>query len=394
MAPPIEAVPNIPPRPIVPTTDDGTITISTRKELNKNVVTRRYDINDLIFIAPDYNNAPDLSKVNASQASSAPVGKGQSGLFTSALKDSGPQTQDRASRVDDVDDIKKYITDNVETASWKDNGGDTGSIASSPLRAMLLITQTPRAHRKVQAVLDSLRASRAVQISIESRNISLTDALENKLPENLRCRLASVRNAGRYRRDQFLTDAETTELIRAVNGDKNSTSLTAPRLTLFSGQTAVLVVATQQAYVGDMTKIPASTTQPSRFEPVVMTTTATGITLKVTSCASPDGNSAFVDLHDQIVRLKELLPEQFGADPAAGKIQRPVIVSFKVDAACAVPNQMTLLLGGTRQLDAGDMKFNADSPDKPANDAVIEKLRADEHQHTYLLIKATVLKQK
>ena len=36
----------------------GVITISTRAELNKNVVTERYDINDLLFVPPDYNGAP------------------------------------------------------------------------------------------------------------------------------------------------------------------------------------------------------------------------------------------------------------------------------------------------------------------------------------------------
>jgi len=34
--------------------DEGSITISTRKELDKNTVTRRYDVNDLLFIPVDY----------------------------------------------------------------------------------------------------------------------------------------------------------------------------------------------------------------------------------------------------------------------------------------------------------------------------------------------------
>ena len=61
------------------------------------------------------------------------------------------------------------ITDNVNTNTWKDNGGDVGSISSSPLRAVLLITQTPEAHRQIQSVLDSLRASQALQVSVETR---------------------------------------------------------------------------------------------------------------------------------------------------------------------------------------------------------------------------------
>jgi beta-lactamase regulating signal transducer with metallopeptidase domain len=353
--------------------NEGMITISSRAELDKNTVTHRYDINDLLFIARDYNNQPDLSKINASQ---------------SALP-SGPVTKqpDRASR---VDDIKRYVMDNVEPDSWKENGGESGAISSSPLRAVLLITQTPRAHRKIQAVLDDLRKSRGVQVSIESRNICLTDAMESKLPANLRSRLAAVRNAGRFRRDQFLTDGELTQLIQAVQENKDATLLTAPRLTLFSGQIAVLVVATQQAYVADMKKVPATTTQPSHWEPIPATTTATGVTLKVTSCASPDGATVFVDLHDQIALLK-LIPEQYGTDPTAGKIQRPVLDSFKVDAACGIPNRLTLLMSGQYEIDSGDPAFNADSPDKTASNAEVEKLRADMHSHEYLLVKPTIL---
>jgi len=279
--------------------------------------------------------------------------------------------------------------DNVEPDSWKDNGGDTGSISSSPLRAVLLITQTPRAHHKIQAVLDDLRQSRSVQVSIESRNICLTDAMESKLPATLRSRLATVRNAGRFRRDQFLTDAELNLLIRAVQDSKIASQLTAPRLTLFNGQTAVLVVNTQQAYVADMNKVPGSSTQPSHYEPVVKTTTAIGVSLKVTTCASPDGGSVFVDLHDQIAH-SALILERFGKDLTM-TVQRCVLHNVKVDAACGIPNTSTLLLSGTDEIDSGDPNFNADSPDRPASDAEVKKSREDGHLHEYLLIKPTIL---
>ena len=40
--------------------------------------------------------------------------------------------------------------------------GDVGTISSSPLRAILLITQTPENQHKIVSMLDSLRASQAL----------------------------------------------------------------------------------------------------------------------------------------------------------------------------------------------------------------------------------------
>jgi type II secretory pathway component GspD/PulD (secretin) len=415
------------------TLDEGVITISTRKELNKNVVTRRYDINDLLFVAPDYNNAPDLSLQNASQGQSAGggAGGGAGAQSQSLFQQNGSQTQqqnstaDRSSR---IDEIKQYITQNVDTNSWKDNGGDTGSISSSPLRAILLITQTPENQHKIQAVLDSLRASQALQVSIETRflvvqrnyledigvnanftfnppqqtgnarsgynssrfspitvaqsavtdNTTFTDANGNITNSSQGSRqLDWISNVGNAAvpgsiaanpadypnpvviQGTYIDNFTVNFLIRAVQANQTTVQLTAPRLTLFSGQRAVLIVQTQQAYVSGLTPIVAPGV--GLFEPTVATTTATGVVLSVLATVSPDRKYVFLDLRPQLARLRALVPFSVSAviTPVAvagttvgtnqiiqGTLQLPTIDLTEVETSVSCPDGATLLLGG------------------------------------------------
>jgi type II secretory pathway component GspD/PulD (secretin)/tetratricopeptide (TPR) repeat protein len=416
------------------TLDEGVITISTKKELSKNTITRRYDINDLLFVAPDYNNAPDLSLQNASQGQSGGggggggnTGGGQSLFNNTTTSNNNPQqaSTDRANR---VDEIKKFITDNVDTTTWKDNGGDVGSISSSPLRAVLLITQTPEAHQKVQSVLDSLRASQALQVSIETRflivqrnyledigvnanfefnplqnpansrsgvnssrftpvsitqtavtnNTTFVDANGNTVANSAQGSrtldwISNVGNAavpGSIAANpadypnplvvsgSYVDNLTVTFLIRAVQANVNTTSLTAPRLTLFSGQTAVLIVQTQQAYVSNLTPVVAP--GAALFDPTVSTTTATGVVLKVQATVSPDRKYVYLNLQPQLARLRALVPFSISAvvQPAngvinpgnpqivSGTLQLPTIDLTIVQTSCSVPDGATLLLGG------------------------------------------------
>ena len=415
------------------TLDDGVITISTKKELNKNTVTRKYDINDLLFVPPDYNNAPDLSLQNASQGQSGGGGSGGGGgqaggnLFTGGQPGGNNQDkgQDRAKL---IDDIKKYITDNVDNPTWKDNGGDVGQITSSPLRAILLITQTPEAHRKVQSVLDSLRASQALQVSIETRflivqrnyledigvnadfefnplqnpanprsgvnssrftpvSITQTAVTDNTTFRDANGNVVANSSQGSRTLDwisnvgnaavpgsipanpadypnplvisgSYVDNFTVTFLIRAVQANQNTTSLTAPRLTLFSGQRAVLIVQTQQAYVSNLTPVVAP--GAALFDPTVSTTTATGVVLSVQATVSPDRKYVFLDLQPQLARLRALVPFSISAvvtpvnnsitpttpQIVQGTLQLPTIDLTVVRTSVSVPDGATLLLGG------------------------------------------------
>src|SRR6185503_19872463 len=61
------------------TIDEGVITISTDEDLSKNVVTRVYDIRDLIIEVPDFNQAPTFNLSNQSNQTSGQGGGGGGG---------------------------------------------------------------------------------------------------------------------------------------------------------------------------------------------------------------------------------------------------------------------------------------------------------------------------
>jgi type II secretory pathway component GspD/PulD (secretin) len=157
----------------------------------------------------------------------------------------------------------------------------------------------------------------------------------------------------------YIDNFTVTFLIRAVEANQNTTSLTAPRLTLFSGQRAVLIVQTQQAYVSGLTPVVAP--GAALFDPQVQTTTATGVVLSVQATVSPDRKYVFLDLRPQLARLRALVPFSISAvvqpvnnvvggtttpEIVTGTLQLPTIDITEVETSCSVPDGATLLLGG------------------------------------------------
>ena len=462
------------------TVDEGVITISTRKELNKNTVTRRYDINDLLFVPPDYNDAPKLDLSSAGQGQSA-GGGGGGGTTSNNLFTGGQNSQtdnQNNNREQRIDEIKQYIQQNVDPNSWKDSGGDVGSVSSSPLRAILLITQTPENQHKIVSVLDSLRASQALQVSIETRfltvqrnfledigvnasmtfnpltnpanprsgynssrfspiaitqsavtnNTTFTDANGNVTNSAQGSRTldwaSSVGNAdvpGSIPSDpadypnpiviqgSYIDNLTVSFLIRAVEANQQSTQLTAPRLTLFSGQRSVLIVETQQAYVSDVTPVVAP--GAALFNPTVSTTVAEGVVLSVQATVSPDRKYVFLDIQPQLARLLALTSFTISAvvTPVAtvlgttgapqtitGTLQLPTLAVTQVRTSVSVPDGATLLLGG--QTLAGDTTREQGVP-VLSKIPFIKRLftnraEAQDEQILLILVKPTILIQR
>jgi len=350
------------------------------------VVTQRYDISDLMFVPSDSTGrVPDLIEPTTTVSQS---------LFANAARYTpGPSNAER------IDDIRKYITENVDPGTWRANGGKIEPIAVNtqhPRQEALLITQTPAAQQKVAALLEDLRRSQSVQISIEVRVVFLEDSAEKQLPADLQNQLALVRNAGRYRRDVHLTSEQRIALFRAIQ----NTDRPGPRVTLFSGQHAAMVIQTQQAYVGNLTEV-CTLGEGNRpqwhFEPVVETITATGVIFQVSACPSPDSKTVFVDFRASVAKLLEVLPEQFIGthSQTPGTIQRPVLCTYQMSGAVAMPDDSSLLLGTKPEINSGDMAFNANSPSRPATDAAIKRLaETASHGHLYLLLRPKIHVQK
>src|SRR6201999_3081572 len=90
-------------------------------------------------------------------------GGGGNGLFQgeAGKEKAGPTRQEL------VEQITKLITDTVAPESWRDSGGTIGSIRE--LQGQLIVTQTPENQKALVNLLEQLRETRAIQVTVETR---------------------------------------------------------------------------------------------------------------------------------------------------------------------------------------------------------------------------------
>src|SRR5438552_13732122 len=108
---------------------------------------------------------PDFNISSASQQGGGRGGGGGGNLFGGG--GGANQQQVGATRTELVDSIIKLIEDTVANESWKDNGGTVGSLRE--LSGQLIVTQTPENQRQLVKLLEQLRETRAIQVTIETR---------------------------------------------------------------------------------------------------------------------------------------------------------------------------------------------------------------------------------
>jgi hypothetical protein len=110
--------------------DDGIIQITTSEAADKELVSKVYPIQDLLFQPTDYTNAPDLSLQSATQGSQGGGGAGggggssnQTSIFSNSSSSSSSSTSSASDQKTRADEIIKLITDTVKPELWQINGG-------------------------------------------------------------------------------------------------------------------------------------------------------------------------------------------------------------------------------------------------------------------------------
>ncbi len=145
---------------------DGILTIASDEVLRLNTILETYDIRDLLFVVPDFDNAPEFDLQSAVSAAGGGGGGGGQSPFSG-----GGQAVDDVPRADRVQAIVDLIQANVDPDGWVSIGGDTSSITE--LNGNFIITTTPKNHRAIIGLLNKLRQQRAVQINVETRFLSV-----------------------------------------------------------------------------------------------------------------------------------------------------------------------------------------------------------------------------
>jgi general secretion pathway protein D len=179
----------------------------------------------------------------------------------------------------------------------------------------------------------------------------------------------------------YLDNFTVQFLLRATQAEQKSTNVTAPRLTLFNGQRAFVLVSRQTAYVSNLTPVVA--TGAVAFNPTIGLVQS-GVLLDVQATVSSDRKYVTLTLRPQLATLLDLLPftfqsdtaansgttvpitnpnnnfTNFGTNAAAGTIQQPILQITEVRTTVSVPDGGTLLLGG--QTLAGEIEREAGVP--------------------------------
>ena len=332
------------------TIDEGVITISTEDELAKNVATRVYDIRDLIINVPDFTDSPAFD-LNSQQnndngggggtggdsggGGNGGGGGGGGGSLFGGSGGGGAGTDKGPTRTELVEAITKLIQDTVASETWKDNGGNIGSLRE--LNGQLIVTQTPENQRSLVKLLDQLREQRALQVTVETRflfverhflddlgldfNFSFGNGpggVAGNIPSPITVTQTSstftgpgtlstgVQNGISATADNlttgltFLSDFQASMVVRATQDTTNSSQVTAPRVTLFNGQRAYVLVTRQQAYVSSLTPVVANGI--AAFTPRVRTVQS-GVVLDVAATVSADRKYVTLTLRPSLSNL-------------------------------------------------------------------------------------------
>lgn len=358
---------------------------------------------------------------------------------------SGPSGLGGAANAD-FDSLIDLIVSTVEHESWMENGTGDGEIQPFPTNLSLVISQTQRVHEQIADLLEQLRRLQDLQVTIEVRFIRLTDSFFERIGIDFDFNIedgsgitaidADVTNPTNptepsdpsatvgisanptgigdpigdftldldipYRNSSFdltvpqfgtpaevaqfgfaiLSDIEAYFLIEASQGDQRSNVLSAPKVTLFNGQQALVLDTAFQPFVisvipvvgefaaaqqpvivvlseGTMLTVQAVVSDDRRYVRLTLvpffseigdvdTFTFEGTETTSTSSGSEDadddGNDEANDQATEIIR-------------SGTTVQLPTFQVISVSTTVSVPDGGTVLLGGIKRLSEGRNEF-------------------------------------
>ncbi len=171
------------------TVANSLVKVATQRVLDRTVVERVYDVNDLLMIIPDFDDAPNM---NLDQNSRAIAKTKRRTVFDNGtiFFPEGDEDADESVIDEQANELVSLIRKTIEPESWRANNGDVGSITE--INGQLVITQTPSTHARVGGLLSKLREQRAIQIAIEARFITV----QSNYLEELGMDLDIVLNSG------------------------------------------------------------------------------------------------------------------------------------------------------------------------------------------------------
>lgn len=122
-------------------TEDGSLQMGPKARLNQTRRTQIYDIHDLLFQIPMFDNAPDFDLSSALQSGSS------GGGGNSPIQSGGGQEVDNKDLDERVQELIDLIQATIEPDEWVDLGGTAATITH--FQQTLVVTAPDYIHRKI-----------------------------------------------------------------------------------------------------------------------------------------------------------------------------------------------------------------------------------------------------
>ncbi|MEM9914948.1 MAG: hypothetical protein AAF911_08305 [Planctomycetota bacterium] len=436
--------------PIAYSIIDGVVTISTIEDLKRSTDLRVYDIRDLLVQVPSFTDAPEFDLTDAlSNTSSGGGGSGGGGGGDTSIFGDGEDDEDEeeeVTRAELIEQITGLIEETVGVIDdWEIEGGES---TVRELNSNLIIKTTPDNHREVNDLLALLRETRAIQISVEARFLLVDrnfleevqvdfdvawqgDQGEERInpfdgetaPQGFSNTQVNQNSVGLAEAVQdalsyepfftgspglslgvsFIDDLSVNLLVEATLANRNSISLTAPRVTFFNGQRAYVTVARQISFVSDLEAVPDS----AGFD-ITISVTQAGVVLDVEGTISADRRYVTLTLRPSLADVVEIqdfpvnsavIIENDDGPPTIIEsdiaVQLPILDITTVRATVSVPDRGTLLVGGQRLVGEAEVEAGVPVLSKiPILNRLFTNTSKVEDERTLLiLIKPTIIIQ-
>jgi hypothetical protein len=215
------------------------------------------------------------------------------------------------------------------------------------LQGQLIVTAPPDTQRQLAALIAEARQRLNVQVTLEFRVLDPAKLPLNDFDPTLAKKLRVALSPMHPKNGTELTEKEVNFLLRMIESDTRSTFITAPRITLFNGQHAYTMVATQKAYTSGYTPKPGG----HGFDPQV-SIAESGFIFGASAAVSDDHTHVAVDLLMRDSKVLGMSHTLFaGALPDEKlMIDVPNMRVRELRAIAAIPNGRTVMFRGLRDI--------------------------------------------
>jgi type II secretory pathway component GspD/PulD (secretin) len=238
---------------------------------------------------------------------------------------------------------RQQLVDQVE--QWlRDSTAEPGSdIQITESKGTIQVTATPSQHDRIARLLADRVARRARTVTVECRIITLTTRPADLVGTELGEKISQATAPGGAAIPA--SDAEVAQIIHATQAERSNSLMTAPRLTLFDGQSATVFVGTNTSYVSAVT-VSGNEDGKSGLTPTVSTVFC-GLQCKAKPALSDDGSRIALDVSVTLTQLKDLKSVALADAPAGApaKIQVPDTAVLNADHLLTLNSGQTVIVG-------------------------------------------------